>query len=852
MTLREKHLLLAALVTLSTALLGVSAEPLEVRSYTPHQFYVEPGVPSQLVWQADGDGDSVRYEIEDIRGKVVERGKARVTDDGETVVTVDLPRGFYYVRFPDVRVPVVARGGRKEFDVPAFSGIAALPRPDGQPDRFFAVHSELAKQYATDPDATRSQRLAKLDSLTRALRRAGIGLVRNRIRPALLNPAPGEWDWQGYRPRHPHHFDDMRKALERHGVQVMSVFALAARWQRRPVDRRRHSPGEKQYAYPTDIGAMADSWRGIHDRWADVISGIEIYNEPSGAVEDRLGPLIHAMAYRFDPDHAKNRPLIGSPGFASGVRERLVTALGRVGALDVMDFLSFHTYAHPEGMESVVSGYRRALGEHGLADLPLRLTESGDKFVGTPFPEPERRTRRASKIVANILEARACGVEHFFAFLYSPAPWHEKGDQHQLLNPDGSPMPSMAAIAHAAILLAHSRYAGDLEDVQDMSRSRVFVRGDRAIAVLMPGGKSRERTGLPFVAEEVYGIDGRRVDGAGSKVISLPDDLVYVVAPREAVMPHVDSEVKAMSLYEIGRKGRQTRRAPGRPVVLQNLPDYERMQSTGNGYNLSGFRDGPLRLQFRIANLSPDEQSVHLTLRLPDWLQSPSSSRTVNVPPRDATTLRWPVTLNRSAPGIFDHVTLRGESNTAQVAPVTLDVVCPRDLRGMLDSFNTVRRVDLTDRDRWSVNRDGRTRVKLSVDESGAQADYEFTHNRAWSWLQLSLQDERLADAAGLVIVIRGTAQPRDKMRFWPKPRFSVVERTGGSYRGGGVPADGQRQVAYLPFDRLRISPFGERDDNEVLDPEQVKTVEIGTWHGTPGEPFTLEVLEAYIVADPK
>jgi hypothetical protein len=276
------------------------------------------------------------------------------------------------------------------------------------------------------------------------------------------------------------------------------------------------------------------------------------------------------------------------------------------------------------------------------------------------------------------------------------------------------------------------------------------------------------------------------------------------------------------------------------------------MQSTGNGYNLSGFRDGPLRLQFRIANLSPDEHSVHLTLRLPDWLQSPSSSRTVNVPPRDATTFHWPVTLNRSAPGIFDHVTLRGESKTGKVAPVTFDVVCPRDLRGMLDSFNTVRRVDLTDRDRWSVNRDGRTRVKLSVKESGVEADYEFTHNRAWSWLQLSLQDERLADAAGLVIVIRGTAQPRDKMRFWPKPRFSVVERTGGSYRGGGVPADGQRQVAYLPFDRLRISPFGERDDNEVLDPEQVEAVEVGTWHGTPGEPFTLEVLEAYIVADPK
>ena len=48
------------------------------------------------------------------------------------------------------------------------------------------------------------------------------------------------------------------------------------------------------------------------------------------------------------------------------------------------------------------------------------------------------------------------------------------------------------------------------------------------------------------------------------------------------------------------------------------------------------------------------------------------------------------------------------------------------------------------------------------------------------------------------------------------------------------------------------MSSSGERDDNEVLNAEQVEALHVGTWHGTSGEPFTLEVLEAYVVGDPK
>lgn len=847
--------LLLSVTLLNATLIPAFAEGavIEIRSLNPLQFYIQPGAESRLVWDVQGAsaGEELPYQIEDITGKAVTEGEATVTSSGKATAAVSLPQGFYYLRFPGVTNRVQRhRGGNDEFDVPAAFGIAALPEPEGELDRFFALHSELVKTFYTDPDTTGKERRMLLDSLVAALPRAGIGLVRERLRPGIFHKGPNQWEWQGADNRpNPHFYEDMRQAFKRHGVEVMSFTALAPFWQMRQVDRDRYRPGNQQYSYPTDLLAATRSWLGIHQRWDDVLRDIELYNEPHGAVEDRLSSLIHAMVYAFDAADLEDRPLIGSPGFAGGVKSRLTHAMGRLEVFGVMDFLGFHTYSNPKSIEGIVAGYRDILAEHGHEGLPIRLTESGSKFVGPPIPTPEQRVPRASQVLGNMLESRATGVSHAFSFIYSPRPWNVHGDQHQILNPDGSPMATMAATAHAAVVLAHSEYAGDLK-LAGVDRARVFTKGDRAYVVMLARRDRPERLLLPFTADAVLGVDGRML-GSG-RTASVPDGLGYVVASKATVMPHVNAGTDTMRLYRLGREGRQTAREPGRPIVLQHLPDYDRMNSSGNGYALTGFDESPLNLKFRVQNLSSRPHTVRLDLDLPPWLVADSDHRYVDVPPRGATVVRWPVKLDRDRPGIFDEVTLRGTSSDAGVAPEGFGVVCPRDLDGMLANFEQVRRIDVSDRGRWSVNKDGRTGIDLAIDDEKVVLKYDFSHTKAWSAIDLSIGHLPLEQASGLIVVVRGTNMPEAGMRFWPKPSFSVVETRGGRYKGGGVPANGEVQFTYLPFDNLSITGFGQTDDNQMLDPDQIENLTFHTWHGTPGKPFTYEIHAVYAVGAPK
>lgn len=828
----------------------------QVRSYQPHQFYVEPGVGSVFEWDVRGSlgaKTTLDYQITDVEGHVVQRGMAGLTDDGKLRTRVSLPRGYFKLEFLSIDNEVVGRGGAGQFSLPAQSGIASIPAAVGEPDRFFGLHTELAKQYDTDPFGTQSQRLTMLDSLTRSLRRSGIGSIRDRVRPALLNPDLGVYDWQGTSSNtpNPHYYDDMRRAVEKYDIETMPFFLLAPDWQRRDIDRELYAPGEQQYAFTADLNAATETWVNIHDRWQNTMHAIEVFNEPGGTVEDRLAPLIQAIAYRFDQGNGP-RPELGGAGFAGGVPGRLLDALGRTGTLDVMDYLSFHTYANPQNLEGLVQQYRSHLDEYGRGNMPLWMTEVGDKFTGDAVPEPLEQRSRASKILGNLIEARAVGVERFFGFLYNPSPWSEDGDQHQFLHADGSPMASMAAMANAATLLGHSEYAGDLEGLAGIERSRVFFLEEQAIITLMTGSQSVMSLDMPFAVERVFGVDGRDLALTRSGEVLLADELNYVIANRSEVMPFLNADTPAMQLYQSAQAGRDQTTAQGRPVVLMHLPDYNRMSSTGNGYTLSGLDASELELEFLVSNLSDAPRTVNLALELPAWLSASQTTRQVVVPAGSATPVRWSVAYDASQPGIFDNIILTSATADASVAPVSLGVVAPRDLQGVLDSFDRVDRIDITDRSRWTIGKDATTQIDFVIENGVARAEYTFSQEKAFSNLALDVTREDLADATGLVAVIRGTAPPEADLRFWPKPRFAVVEAGGGRYEGGGVPADGSIQVAYLPFDSLSINAQGMTDDNQVLDPDQIIELVFGTWHGTPGEPFTLEILDAYVVGQPK
>ncbi|MFW6038976.1 MAG: hypothetical protein ACOC9P_00685 [bacterium] len=853
------------LAALLMALFAQSASAeVALRTFEPDRFYVTPEEDAVLQWQSVGDAPSeeqLAYEIRDFTGTPVTQGQAEVAAQGHVEIPVNLPRGYFTLTFPRIKCAIAQRESTQRF-VPATFGICVLPPFTDEPDHFFGIHAELEKNLVPS-DASEAERLTMLDGLVKALNRSGIRFVRNRLRPALIRPAADVWDWDGKHPAH--HYEPLLAAFERHDMRMVPFFALAPQWTRREEDIRRFSPWVEQYKYPTDMQGMTDTLLGIHDHWSDVISAIQVYNEPGLTTEDRLGPLMHAMAYAFDAADLSDRPLIGGPGFGSGFKGRYARALARADVLEILDYISFHTYAAPTSLEATTTAYRKLLAEHGREDLPIWLTESGRNFRGGLYPDAATNRHSSSYIIGNAIEARALGLVTFHPYIYGTNYPHRTANkqrqQYAMIGPNGTPFGWMAAYVNAVQLLAHSEYLGDLRiDDTHIKRARVFGAGDDAIVAIYtdPSSTDAEVT-LDLPIREVIGVDGRELPRDTPSTVPVPDGLSYAVVARNEIADHLDTETEAMRLYRIGRSGAKQPRGRSRPIVLQHLPDYRRMEATDNGYMLAGFEDGPLELTFRIANLSQQDAQITLMLETPAWLPSDARTRVVTVPAREAKQITWPVSLDTDQPGVFGHVTLRGESDAGEpTAPVSFDIICPRDLDSMLATFEQVHELDVTHRDSWRLETDGTStiaEIASASDGDGVELSMSFGGNQGWVNAAFDLPPELARDASGIVVVAGGQKKPDDAPQGlrWPRlAHISINEEGGARFRGGGIPSDGEMHVTYLRYDRMPMSPWGQHSDTQILDPNRIDNLLFMIRNGQPDHPFQVQVHGVYLVGSPK
>lgn len=586
------------------------------------EFFVEPGRPARLEWTVGGvSAQKPRpFVLRDYAERAIGSGQAVVGPEGASA-TVTLAQGFYELEFTDTH---------ERF------GVVAMPACGGQPDSFFAVDGALS--WLVKEDAVR-------EGLILAARRSGVGMIRERLTWHVVHPAIARWDWEGSVK-----FDTLRRTYRQHGVQVLEMAHDAPAWMGR-VGK-----------YPADLLQASQSWQGIARHWKSSWGAVEVWNEPEIFFGDNLPAdqyvaLVRAVAFGLQ-EELEGRPLVG--GVVAHFNPEYLRTAADNGLLEVIDAFSFHTYGRAPEMEHLVAQYRHWLEAAGRPHLPLWITECGRPWKrGPERPPADQDAASALDITMKAVEARACGVARYFAFVY---PYYEENENNfGMMDKRATPLRVMAAYVQAARRLAGAEYMGDLPLADPrVQRSRVFRQGPNMLAVVYTGKPDPQcRIRLPRgvlwataapgkpsrPAEwQVEGIDGRALPVDAESKVPVPDGLAYVHLNPAGASGLVKTDTAAARLWALGRGPSPRRPAPPSLIARYEF-DTQHVKPISEGYQLRAEAPEKLPFRVRLFNLADRPVQVPVRLELSAGKVLGQAQRTAEVGPRAAAELRWDITL---------------------------------------------------------------------------------------------------------------------------------------------------------------------------------------------------------------
>jgi hypothetical protein len=607
------------------------------------QFFVTPGEEARLQWKVEGGplAEPLEYVLRDYSGSstgvspvsAVGSGRAKITSGGTGVspvpeastgkmpvppgsvveVTLSLRQGFYEIEFPATK---------QRF------GIVSLPAWKGKADPFFCIDGALS--WLVHDDAIR-------EGLVQAARRSGIRMIRERLRWGAANPAPDRWDWQTN-----DHYDTLRQACRKHGVEVLEMAHDSPRWM-----------GHTGPRYPADLVATARSWQKIAEKWQPTWGGMEIWNEPDimfggNLPADQYAAIVKAVS--SGSSQAKIQvPVVG--GVMAGFRRPFLDTAARNGILDNIDAFSFHTYGRATEMEGLVEKYRTWLKEYGHEAKPLWITECGRPWkTGPERPPVDQDAESALDITMKAVEAKACGIARYFAFVY---PFYEEGKNNfGMMDKRATPLRSFAAYVQVARVIAGHRYAGDVKvDDKRILRARLFGSkdwdpyDDRIVAVFYTGRvdpNAAVKIDLP--PQRIEGIDGRELKPTASGAIPVPDGMVYIWCRRGDLPVRTDGKKSTTAdLPATVRPELPVARTAPLPIILRYQWDDKLLQPTADGYRFRGEVPKKMPIAVRVFNLA--EEPRDLTLRLRFHEQEPAvvgpNPRPVKLPAEGFADVSW-------------------------------------------------------------------------------------------------------------------------------------------------------------------------------------------------------------------
>ncbi|XHR31107.1 MAG: glycosyl hydrolase [Chthoniobacteraceae bacterium] len=768
------------------------------------QFFIQPNEDAEIHVPASYQ-PGTKYVLSDYQGAVVATGQAEAKL-GEWFVPVKLPAGYYDLDFPDAN---------RHF------GLVSIPKYEGKPDPFFGMDAALSWLAP----------VLQRESLIRILTRCGVGMVRERLGWPKLMREDGSWDWETGRA-----YDETRRLYAKYGIPLLEL--------------AHESP--KSYIWnglgkgpaPDDMVRSARDWKVIGQKWGPVWGAIEAWNEPDlqDAPADQYAYWVRTLRYALR--NAGVKTPIGGGVFAYMSRPYMDLA-AKNGLLDASDFISFHYYGDPVDMKRHVTEYRRWLKSFGHESMPLWLTESGSLWTGPQYSRPKLQQIQtaAMKISGNAIEARACGVQRIFPFVYVDYTEHKTGN-FGMMDPMETPTRSMAAYATSIRLISNKPYVGDIksEDGKNVC-ARVFAAENGEAVLVFVTGKvdPSDVIPLPFEPEKVYGADGRSLK-TGSKV-PVPDGLGFAVAPMKTVRPFLSTDSSTFNLSTMSAAA-TLNSAPVCPIILKAQLKNAPVSAETRGYRVEG-APGKMSIPIQVANLDHVEHEVTLEFRregAPDLLgvimgKIPAEGNAELS--ADVDFAAFPAGEETKMVEVLATSNVRGE-----ISPVVLRFIFAQGLDEYLKQYTYQFALPMGEEHRWKQNVAPTGTMKFEHSpESQWGFSVEFSDKGDWVYPQFTIPQEAKLDRVTAVVVrgrVMKSALPRlitwndqDKQSTCHDPLF---------------PADGKWHVACVPLEGFVLNPYGVTDSKSALLGEQVKKISIGM--NSREKQNQLEVSDLYLVGN--
>lgn len=583
-------LALSALAGPALRATDAACEPSDIAALFP-----AADTPATLSFRASpvgGEGALFSYLIKNYDGRTLEKGQAMADGQGRVSVAATLPAGYHEVVFE-------AAGEAQA------TGVWSRPAGEPPPDGFMSIDTAIS--WLAKPEA----RPALIGNLRHVIG-AG-GMARERLSWNAIRPAEARVEWGTARS-----YEATRRLYADAGIPVLEMFHDAPVWMGRAQKGK----------FPDDLIAAGRTWSEVAQRWHGMWGALEVWNEPDisfggNQPADQFVPLVKAI--RQSMRSAGVDTPIGGGVFAS-MNPAYLALAARNGLLDECDFLSFHYYGNPMGLERLIAEYRGWLAAGGYETKPLWITEIGQSRAGKTGVRPPEGTQRETALAyaMQAVEARACGVERFFPFVYVDYSEHNDSRHFGMLGRNGSPLRMLAASAQAGRALAGMEYAGDVPAglIPGAERIRVFVpareraaEDDGVSLVVVYTGKvtAGAEVALPFAALAAQGVDGRSLPlKAGDGKAPVGDGLVYLRVARASLANILKTDTEAMRLWRLGR-AKSPALPPVASVVLQPQIDPDAMRAiSARGYFLPA---GCERLPVAVGVNNTGSEKRTVTLR---------------------------------------------------------------------------------------------------------------------------------------------------------------------------------------------------------------------------------------------
>ena len=411
-------------------------------------------------------------------------------------------------------------------------------------------------------------------------------------------------------------------------------------------------------------------------------------------------------------------------------------------------------------------------------------------------------------LTSNAVEAKACGVARFFAFVY--VDYSEHGSNNfGLLDRNGTPTRSMVAYATALRLLANKSYIGDLRTGDPkVLRARVFSSGKgEAVVVLHTGTIQADATvQLTLDPAQVLGADGRPLKSSAG--VPVPDGMGYVLTTLDAVHKRLVTDSTTCRLAKLNQPASSSPQ-PVVPIIIKPQLKNSPVTPETRGYRIKeGSSKFPIPIL--VANLDDKEHDVRLRFYKSATDTSKSSCiATVSgkVPAKSEVVMTADVDFSAfSAKGNVNVVRVVPRSKgVGSISPAVMNFIAEWGLDEYSKHYAYRYALPLGEEHRWSDNVSATGKIRFEHDPEaqwGFTAD--FTGGDRWAYPKFAIpQEADMARVQGILLRARCARPATVRVISWNEEAKQSITYF------PLLPADNQWHVAYIPLDNFVLLPPG-------------------------------------------